>query len=98
MSESLRLHIAIGDGICVGDLFSQAGYDVVARMEGHNGGRVLVLNNNSTHYLVAIDYDDREAGLVKLVASFKYGDGAPAELQYNQALLRATHIIFQGHV
>ena len=64
-----------------GDRFEMRGYDVVARaMYTMEAGEVVVLNNNSTHYLVAsrdfMGDNDAQAtdGIVTLEFSRSYGD------------------------
>ena len=73
-----------------GDKFNVAGYDVTASIQVVHGsgnpeeGEILVLNNNSTHYLVAA----REPGkpYAYLVLSYRYDDagGELDEAEYEE--------------
>lgn len=67
-----------------GDMFDIAGYDVVARAQCDLGD-VLVLTNNSTHYLVAETADDGDLVRARLVDAFEYGAGS-CHAAYRQAL------------
>lgn len=73
----------------IGERFDIHGYDIVARAT-HDAGEVLVLNNNSTHYLVGVvnfpDDATSDHAQARLAGSFRYSlDFVPA---YQSALMR----------
>ena len=76
-----------------GDMFRVTGYDIYARLSKWDGGEVLVLNNNSSHFLLAVrpgDADDE----AMFVSSRRYGadDGPESPLtQYRAILLDAIN-------
>lgn len=64
-------------GLDAGQFISREGYDEVASATVFEGGgpytRVIVLNNNSTHYLVCLEVMGAKCDVVFL-ESFKYID------------------------
>lgn len=79
----------------IGDTFDMVGYDEKGRVDCAESGEVFILNNNSTHFLVALKdgYKAPEQSLVTLLDWFYYGD-LPEEtgptLAYARALLCAV--------
>lgn len=71
-----------------GDTFRTDGYDVVAHAQVCEGGgpvgEVVVLNNNSTHYLVGVRMGDGDE-LATLVGAYAYGE-FDVEAAYRRAL------------
>lgn len=70
-----------------GDMFRVKGYDVLATANyAETGGQVIVLNNNSTHYLVAVrpNSDEEQA---QFESSFSYDAREwTAQQAYRQAM------------
>jgi len=79
----------------IGDFFSPNGYDVVATMQYENGD-LLVLGNNSSHFLVAEkEYEsmtDGEPQQVKLIGSFPYTDDWVTSLETALVFTTSTAI------
>lgn len=80
-----------------GDTFNLSGYDEVARLSAAIGGggpevQIVVVHNNSTHYLVA-EVPVGATGPAEMLASFYYGgaeDENGVRIIYAQALARAV--------
>jgi hypothetical protein len=83
----------------INDTFEIKGYELVARAGiAHGGGNpsettVMVLCNNSSHYLVAIG-DSADARRMRLLASFNYAEHADeidVQQEYVAALRRMVY-------
>lgn len=76
-----------------GDQFHTHGYDLVASAQyAVEPGEAVVLNNNSTHYLVAVRMHDADE-LATLVESFMYNAGEhSARRAYREAVMRMAHV------
>lgn len=76
----------------IGETFSTSGYDVVASAQHHEtGAAIVVLNNNSTHYLVAERPVEPGDDTARLLGSFAYRDPDFCWPAYRDALTAMAH-------
>lgn len=69
-----------------GDMFATDGYDLMASAKyAETGGEVIVLSNNSTHFLVAVRHGDAD-DMAQLESAYRYALPEPRGLSPEQAV------------
>ena len=82
-------------------MFNMVGYDIMATLDAMDGSKVVVLNNNSTHFLVAEQAQDdfelstRLNSMGRFEESVRYNEEKQVAPAYREALNIAVRLATQ---